>query len=85
MVKDVTSAVVIQFLDEIFYIEGIPQALVTDNGPQFVSKQMENYLEKCGVVHKRIAAFHPEANGQTERCNHGVKEAIQLSVKGGLS
>lgn len=83
MVKDVTSDAIIQFLDD-FCREGIPQELVTDNGPQFTSRPFENYPVKCGTTHKRIAVCHPQANGQIERFNRVVKEAIQLAIKGGL-
>lgn len=37
-----------------------------DNGPQFVSEEMKNFLLKIGVVHKRSLPYHPQTNGAAE-------------------
>ena len=41
--KDTTSSAIIKFMKQQFSRHGIPDVLVTDNGPQFVSKEFEEF------------------------------------------
>ena len=50
-----------------FATYGIPEQLVSDNGPQFISKEFEIFLCGNGVRHIRCARYHPASNGQAER------------------
>lgn len=68
-VSDVTSTCVISFLQDIFKREGFPKSLLSDNGPQFCSGQMSDFLLSCGIMHKKCAVYHPETNGAVERFN----------------
>ena len=42
-VKDTTSTAVIKFMEQQFNRHGIPNELVTNNGPQFVSKEFKEF------------------------------------------
>ncbi|KAK6176708.1 hypothetical protein SNE40_014955 [Patella caerulea] len=75
----VTTEVVIEFLSNVFYREGIPETLVTDNGVQFVSYQIKEFLQRNNITHLRSSLYHPETNGLVERMNKTIKEGIQLS------
>lgn len=78
-VRDITTQSIIKFLDSIFKRESFPRSLMSDNGPQFCSCEMEDYLVKCGIEHKKISLYHPESNGAIERLNKTLKESIQLA------
>ena len=52
-----TSAHTITVLREMFARYGIPQHLVSDNGPQFVSADFEAFLKGNGVGRRLIT--HP--------------------------
>ncbi|KAJ1207800.1 hypothetical protein NDU88_003190 [Pleurodeles waltl] len=71
---------IIEFFKDIFGREGLPNMIVTDNGLQFVLREMKDFLEKCGVRHKRCSPYHPEGNGTVERFDRCVKECIQLET-----
>ncbi|KAJ1154745.1 hypothetical protein NDU88_007488 [Pleurodeles waltl] len=48
----------------IFSREGLPNAVVTDNEPQFVLVEMEEYFQKNGIKHKKCSLYHPRGMGQ---------------------
>uniref|UniRef100_A0A6G5A9C6 Putative retrotransposon-like family member retr-1-like protein n=1 Tax=Rhipicephalus microplus TaxID=6941 RepID=A0A6G5A9C6_RHIMP len=75
----VTSEVIIEFLSSIFSREGFPDAIVTDNGPQFQSQHFEAFLSQRGIQHLRSSVFYPQSNGQIERFNRVLKEHIQIA------
>ncbi|XP_063215516.1 uncharacterized protein K02A2.6-like [Bacillus rossius redtenbacheri] len=72
-----SSSAVIQALREIFSCHGIPQYLISDNGTAFVSREMEEFLQKNGVALQRTPPFHPATNGQAERMVQTVKNKLQ--------
>ncbi|KAJ1137411.1 hypothetical protein NDU88_003817 [Pleurodeles waltl] len=77
--RDIRSKCVISFCEEIFRREGYPGCLVSDNGPQFVADNFQKFLKKAGIVHHRIAGYHPREYGLVERFNCVLKECVQLA------
>ena len=41
--------------------------LVSDNGPQFASKEFQLLLNSCCILHIKTAPYHPATNGEAER------------------
>ena len=78
-VNEVATKNVILFLEEIFKKESYPNSILTDNGPQFMSAEFNDYLADRGIVHKRSSIYHPETNGAVERFNKTLKDSIQLA------
>lgn len=75
------SKTTIDFFSDAFARHGIPQTLVTDNGPQFRSHEIESYLRRAGIQHLTIAPYHPSSNGQAERMVQTFKRALQKMNK----
>jgi len=48
------------------YPEASP-ALITDNGPQFIAKELKVYLKDIGITHRRTRFHYPQSNGKVER------------------
>jgi hypothetical protein len=48
---------------------GVPLILLTDNGPQFASKFLQQVSAVLGVQQRFTSAYHPATNGQVERFN----------------
>lgn len=48
----------------IFARHGIPVVLMSDNGPQFIWKEMEEFAE---VKHVTNSPLYPQSNGLAER------------------
>ncbi|XP_049948874.1 uncharacterized protein K02A2.6-like [Schistocerca serialis cubense] len=62
-----TSSATIQALSAIFCIEGLPQTIVSDNGPQFMSAEFQSFCQANGIQHLTSAPFSPQSNGAAER------------------
>ena len=76
---------VISFLDDIFKLEGVPKILCSDNGTQFTSKRMKDYLKNKGIRAEYSPLYFPAANGQVERANRFIKDGIQLAIANSMN
>ncbi len=56
-------------LQNIARINGIPVDIVTDQGPQFMSRYWRAFWSLFGSSVSLSSGFHPQSNGQTERVN----------------
>lgn len=61
---------------ECFARFGIPNSIVTDNGPQFTSKVFMEFCSQNGIRHITSPPFHPATNGAAENCVKSVKSGI---------
>ncbi|GBP06449.1 Retrovirus-related Pol polyprotein from transposon TNT 1-94 [Eumeta japonica] len=48
--------------------------LRSDNGGEFCSTEMTNFLKQSGIVHQKTNSFTPEQNGLSERYNRTIVE-----------
>ena len=62
-----------------FAAHGLPQQLVSDNGPQFISDEFATFMKMNGVKHIRCAPYHPASNGAVERLVQNFKKAIKAA------
>ena len=58
-----TSLATVVELTRLFASYGIPQQLVSDNGPQFTSQEFE-FLRTNGVRYILTSPYHPSSNGE---------------------
>ena len=54
-------------LERIFSVYGVPNEIVSNNGPPFTSKAIKQYFKQKGVKHRRIQPMWPQANAYAER------------------
>ena len=52
--------------------------LLSDNGPCYLSGELESYLEKQGMTHTRGAPYHPMTQGKIERYHQSMKNVVKL-------
>ena len=71
-----SSQTVIGILKSVFARFGIPEILVTDNGPQYASKHMAEFAKSYGFQHTTSSPYYPQGNGQAERTVKTVKTLI---------
>lgn len=77
-----TTAAVIRFLENyVFLLFGVPNILISDNGPQFIARVFKQFLEKYNVEHWNLASYRPNPN-PTERVNRVIVAAIRSSLEG---
>ena len=79
-----TSSATIQCLRSIFATFGLPEVLVSDNMPNFVSAEFEDFLLKNGVKHTTSAPYHPVSNGFAERAVQTVKKGLKKMKTGSI-
>ncbi|XP_043209502.1 uncharacterized protein K02A2.6-like isoform X1 [Amphibalanus amphitrite] len=59
---------------------GLPDTVVTDNGPAFVGREFQQFVKRNGIRHVTTAPHHPASNGLAERYVREVKCALKKSV-----
>ena len=65
------------FIHHIFRLHGLPQDIVSDRGPQFVSQFWKHFFKLLGTKINLSSGFHPQTNGQTERLNQVVEQYLR--------
>ncbi len=79
--KSITAEETAQLiLDGIVRLHGLPEEIVSDRGPQFVSKFWHHLFELLGVDIRLSSAFHPETDGQTERTNQTLEQYLRCTM-----
>ena len=53
----------------VFTRYGLPSEIVSDWGSHFINETIEYLLEEFMVIHKKLAPYHPQANGQAKSKN----------------
>ena len=78
--KKFCTASIITFLENnIFHAYGVPEIVVSDNGPQFKSSLFSQFLAKYGVRHMFTPIYSPQSNS-SERVNRSVIAAIRSYI-----
>ena len=62
-----TTADVIRQLKSIIARHGIPEELVSDNGPQYTAEEFACFAKKYGFQHQTSSPKFTQANGEAER------------------
>ena len=76
----ITTEKTINELRLIFAQHGLPEEVVSDNGPQFVSNEFAEFMHQNGIKHILTPPYHPQSNGAAERAVRIVKEALVKQV-----
>ena len=75
--RNETSQVVIQALKELFAIHGIPDLIMSDNGPQNSADSFREFATKYGFVHTTSPPRYPQVNGEVERAVRTAKSLLR--------
>ena len=82
--KSTTASATIDVARENFARFGLPEQVVTNNGPHFASGELAGFLPVNGVKHIHVAPYHPASKGATERMGHTFKRSLQASADTGV-
>ncbi|GJY02420.1 retrovirus-related pol polyprotein from transposon TNT 1-94 [Tanacetum coccineum] len=79
--KDETPEVVIKFLKQIQVgLNKTIRYIRTDNGTEFVNKDLTAYYERVGIFHQKTVPRTPQQNGVVERRNRTLVEAARTML-----
>ena len=82
MMERTTTTQTIDQLRNLFARWGIPQRVVSDNGPQFVSEEFTRFIKANNIKHTKSRPYHPATNGLAERFIQTFKQALRTARKG---
>ena len=68
------------YRDKIWKLHGIPRKILSDRGPQFTSKFMEELTKALGMKRQLSTAYHSQTDGQTEIINQEIGVFLQHYV-----
>ena len=83
VVRTITSEKTIECLETIFARHGLPEVLVSDNGPNLVSEKFKALLKENGIKHQRVTTRWAQENGKVERQNRSILKRLQLALAEG--
>lgn len=63
--------IVLQRSRELFP-EACPR-IISDNGPQFIARDFQEFIRICGMTHVRTSPYYPQSNGKLERYHRTIK------------
>lgn len=75
-VRNTKSSTSIKVLKDHISYFGAPARLITDRGTSFTSHSFEVFIKSLGIRHILNAVATPRANGQVERFNRSILEAL---------
>jgi len=70
---DVAQAMIVH----VFQHHGLPRAITSDRGPQFISLFWKEVCRQLSITRRLSTAYHPETDGASERCNQEVETYLR--------
>jgi transposase InsO family protein len=68
------------YIARIMSLHGVPKTIVSDRGPQFVSRFWEHFHKSLDTKLIHSSAFRPQTSGQIERVNQILEDMLRACV-----
>jgi Chromo (CHRromatin Organisation MOdifier) domain len=68
------------YYNNIVRLHGVPEAIISDRDVRFNNEFWKSLCQQLGTEIRLTSAFHPEADGQTERVNRVLIELLRSMV-----
>jgi transposase InsO family protein len=52
---------------------GVRPRIISDNGPQFIARDFQQFIRIVGMTHVRTSPYYPQSNGKIERWHGSLK------------
>ncbi len=79
VMKSTTTRKVIEAILPMIARHGVPHSIKSDNGPQFISSEFEEFLREFGIEHRRSCPLWPQANGEVEAQNRSLVKTLKIA------
>jgi transposase InsO family protein len=80
--KSSTTQILKDFIAEIeLQYNMTPRSFRTDNGGEYISNELKDYLKQKGIVHQYTPPYSPESNGVDERHNQTIGESLRAMLE----
>jgi hypothetical protein len=73
-----TEGTIELYINHVWKLHGLPKKMISDRGPQFVSKLMKGVFERLGIEGATSTAYHPQTDGQSERINQELEQYLRI-------
>ncbi|CAB3999343.1 PREDICTED: uncharacterized protein K02A2.6-like [Paramuricea clavata] len=80
IVHSTRASTVIPKLDKMFSVHGIPDTLISDNGPPFNGDDYARYLKALGIQAKFSTPYWPQGNATVERFMRPLGKALKTAT-----
>jgi len=80
MEKTLVEELLWLFRDNVWKLHGLPESIISDQGPQFVAGIMQELNKMLGIESKLLMAFHPQTDRQTRRVNQELEQYLRMFI-----
>ncbi|MQL85079.1 hypothetical protein Taro_017590 [Colocasia esculenta] len=60
---------------------GVPSSIITDNGPQFISQELQDLYKKYNITLHHSSPYYPQGNGQAEATNKTLLKILKKTCE----
>ncbi len=78
-----TAKATIRHIKPHFARYGIPEEVISDNGPQFDCKEFKDFAQQYGFTHTTSSPHYPKSNGHAERTVQSIKKILKKAWEDG--
>ncbi|GFR75040.1 Pol polyprotein [Elysia marginata] len=76
VMSKITASDTIFHLRSVFTSHGLPDTIVSDNGPTFTSQEFQDFMRYNNIHHIRTAPYHPSSYGLAKRAVETYKSSL---------
>lgn len=76
-VKNVDQEIVVKFVEKLITRFGVPQTIISDNGPSFLGEKVTKMALHYGIYLKTSSNYYPQGNGLDESINKNLLRILK--------
>ena len=69
-----------KFIESVVKLHGMPQSIISDRDPIFISNFWHEFFKLSGMQLKLSSVYHPQTDGQSEVVNRCVEQYVRCFV-----